>query len=62
MCIRDSDHAALCGGLGGLVVLDAGLEESVEPEQLGVMLFDGAETVGVGTMEMCIRDSLWFLA
>ena len=24
--------------------------ESVEPEQLGVMLFDGAETVGVGTM------------
>ena len=27
-----------------------GMVESVEPEQLGVMLFDGAETVGVGTM------------
>ena len=24
--------------------------ESVDPEQLGIMLFDGAETVGVGTM------------
>ena len=27
-----------------------GMAESVEPEQLGGMLFDGAETVGVGTM------------
>ena len=27
-----------------------GMVESVEPEQLGVMLFDGAETVGVGTL------------
>ena len=27
-----------------------GMVVSVEPEQLGVMLFDGAETVGVGTM------------
>ena len=24
--------------------------ESVEPGRLGIMLFDGAETVGVGTM------------
>ena len=27
-----------------------GMVESVEPEKLGIMLFDGAETVGVGTM------------
>ena len=27
-----------------------GMVESVDPEQLGIMLFDGAETVGVGTM------------
>ena len=27
-----------------------GMVESVEPEKLGVMLFDGAETVGVGTL------------
>ena len=43
---------------GGVVISSAdgfengakGMVESVEPEQLGVMLFDGAETVGVGTM------------
>ena len=27
-----------------------GMVESVEPEKLGIMLFDGAETVGVGTL------------
>ena len=27
-----------------------GMVESVEPDRLGIMLFDGAETVGVGTM------------
>ncbi len=27
-----------------------GMVESIDPEKLGVMLFDGAETVGVGTM------------
>ena len=38
---------------GEIVTFDngaKGMVESVEPEQLGVMLFDGAETVGVGTM------------
>ena len=38
---------------GEIVTLDngaKGMVESVDPEQLGIMLFDGAETVGVGTM------------
>ena len=38
---------------GEIVTFENGAKcmvESVEPEQLGVMLFDGAETVGVGTM------------
>ena len=38
---------------GEIVTFDngaKGLVESVDPEQLGIMLFDGAETVGVGTM------------
>ena len=38
---------------GEIVTFDngaKGMVESVDPEQLGVMLFDGAETVGVGTM------------
>ena len=38
---------------GEIVTFDngaKGMVESVEPEQLGIMLFDGAETVGVGTM------------
>ena len=38
---------------GEIVTFDngaKGMVESVDPEQLGIMLFDGAETVGVGTM------------
>ena len=38
---------------GEIVTFDngaTGMVESVDPEQLGIMLFDGAETVGVGTM------------
>ena len=38
---------------GEIVTFDNGAKvmvESVDPEQLGIMLFDGAETVGVGTM------------
>ena len=38
---------------GEIVTFDngaKGMVESVEPDHLGVMLFDGAETVGVGTM------------
>ena len=38
---------------GEIVTFDNGVKgmvESVDPEQLGIMLFDGAETVGVGTM------------
>ena len=38
---------------GEIVTFDNGangMVESVDPEQLGIMLFDGAETVGVGTM------------
>ena len=38
---------------GEIVTFDngaKGMVESVDPEQLGLMLFDGAETVGVGTM------------
>ena len=38
---------------GEIVTFDTGAKgmvESVDPEQLGIMLFDGAETVGVGTM------------
>ena len=31
-----------------------GMVESVEPEQLGVMLFDGAETVGVGHLSFTV--------
>ena len=40
-------------GYGEIVTFDngaKGMVESVDPEQLGIMLFDGAETVGVGTM------------
>ena len=36
---------------GEIVTFDngaKGMVESVDPEQLGIMLFDGAETVGVG--------------
>ena len=39
MCIRDSFE----NGAKGMV-------ESVEPSHLGIMLFDGAESVGVGTL------------
>ena len=38
---------------GEIVTFDngaKGMVESVDPEQLGIMLFDGAEAVGVGTM------------
>ena len=38
---------------GEIVTFDngaKGMVESVDPEQLGIMLFDGAEIVGVGTM------------
>ena len=38
---------------GEIVTFDngaKGMVESVDPEQLGIMLFDGAEPVGVGTM------------
>ena len=38
---------------GEIVTFDngaKGMVESVDPEQLGIMLFDGTETVGVGTM------------
>ena len=38
---------------GEIVTFDngaKGMVESVDPEQLGIMLFDGAETVGAGTM------------
>ena len=38
---------------GEIVTFDngaKGMVESVDPEQLGIMLFDGAETVGVGTL------------
>ncbi len=38
---------------GEIVTFDDGTQavvESMDPEQLGIMLFDGAETVGVGTM------------
>ena len=38
---------------GEIVTFDngaKGMVESVDPKQLGIMLFDGAETVGVGTM------------
>ena len=38
---------------GEIVTFDngaKGMVESVDPEQLGIMLFNGAETVGVGTM------------
>ena len=38
---------------GEIVTFDngaKGMVESVDPEQMGIMLFDGAETVGVGTM------------
>ena len=38
---------------GAIVTFDngaKGMVEGVDPEQLGIMLFDGAETVGVGTM------------
>ena len=38
---------------GEIVTFDngaKGMVESVDPEQLGIILFDGAETVGVGTM------------
>ena len=38
---------------GEIVTFDngaKGMVESVDPEHLGIMLFDGAETVGVGTM------------
>ena len=38
---------------GEIVTFDngaKGMVESVDPEQLGIMLFDGAETIGVGTM------------
>ena len=38
---------------GEIVTFDngaKGMVESLDPEQLGIMLFDGAETVGVGTM------------
>ena len=38
---------------GEIVTFDngaKGMVESVDPEQLGIMLLDGAETVGVGTM------------
>ena len=38
---------------GEIVTFDngaKGMVESVDPEQLGIMLFDGAESVGVGTM------------
>ena len=41
---------------GEIVTFDngaKGMVESVDPEQLGIMLFDGAETVGVGTMVTC---------
>ena len=42
-----------CAVYGEIVTFDngaKGMVESVDPEQLGIMLFDGAETVGVGTM------------
>ena len=47
--VRGMDKAVY----GEIVTFDngaKGMVESVDPEQLGIMLFDGAETVGVGTM------------
>ena len=43
MCIRDRNRAVY----GEIVTFDngaKGMVESVDPEQLGIMLFDGAET------------------
>lgn len=41
---------AVCGEIVTFENGAKGMVESVEPDHLGIMLFDGAETVGVGTM------------
>ena len=43
-------NRAVYGEIGTFDNGAKGMVESVDPEQLGIMLFDGAETVGVGTM------------